>query len=261
MGRKTALSEVERAQIVILHKEGLSEREITKRISRSKTAVHQAIMRFKNFGSYKDKKRSGRSRKTTPRDDHLIRRIVVKSPTASCKNIRSALLQKGTSIHRTTVSRRLVHDFKLKAHKPAKKTRLTNAMKAKRLAFAQKYAHWDEDRWDNVLFSDESTIQQFAQRKRHVRRPVGARYDDRYTLATAKHPPSVMIWGAMSTKGTAGLFFLPTGTTMNGARYLDVLKNKLQIRMTVHSCDTFMQDGAPCHRSKIVSDFFEEEQD
>ena len=86
MGRKTALSEVERAQIVILHKEGLSEREITKRISRSKTAVHQAIMRFKNFGSYKDKKRSGRSRKTTPRDDHLIWRIVVKSPTASCKN-------------------------------------------------------------------------------------------------------------------------------------------------------------------------------
>ena len=162
MGRKTALSEVERAQIVILHKEGLSEREIIKRISRSKTAVHQAIMRFKNFGSYKDKKRSGRPSKTTPRDDHLIRRIVLKSPTASCKKIRSALLQKGTSIHRTTVSRRLVHEFKLKAHKPAKKPRLTNAMKAKRLAFAQKYAHWDEDRWDNVLFSDESTIQQFA---------------------------------------------------------------------------------------------------
>ena len=124
-----------------MHKEGLSEREITKRISRSKTAVHQAIMRFKNFGSYKDKKRSGRPRKTTPHDDHLIRRIVVKSPSASCKKIRSALLQKGTSIHCTTVSRRLVHDFKLKAHKPAKKTRLANAMKAKRLAFARKYAH------------------------------------------------------------------------------------------------------------------------
>ena len=141
MGRKTALSEVERAQIVILHKEGLSEREITKRISRSKTAVRQAIMRFKNFGSYKDKKRSGRPHKTTPHDDHLIQRIVVKSPTASCKKIRSAVLQKVTSIHRTTVSRLLVHDFKLKAHKSAKKPRLTNAMKAERLTFAQKYGH------------------------------------------------------------------------------------------------------------------------
>ena len=50
---------------------------------------------------------------------------------------------------------------------------------------------------------------------------LGARYNDRYTLATVKHPPSVMIWGAMSTKGTAGLFFLPTGTTTNGARYVE----------------------------------------
>ena len=82
-------------------------------------------------------------------------------------------------------------------------------MKAKRLAFAQKYAHWDEDRWDNVLFSDESTIQQFAQRKRHLRRPVGTRYDDRYTLATVKHPPSVMIWDALSTKGQLVSSFCP----------------------------------------------------
>ena len=69
--------------------------------------------------------------------------------------------------------------------------------------------------WDKVLFSDESCVQQFAQRKRHVRRPVGTRYNNRYTLAAVKHPPSVIVWGAVSTKGTAGLFFLPTGTTMN----------------------------------------------
>jgi len=31
-----------------------------------------------------------------------------------------------------------------------------------------------------------------------------------------KHPPSVMTWGAISTQGTAGLFFLDPGTTMNG---------------------------------------------
>ena len=31
-----------------------------------------------------------------------------------------------------------------------------------------------------------------------------------------KHPPSVMIWGAISTQWTAGLFFLDPGTNMNG---------------------------------------------
>ena len=64
-----------------------------------------------------------------------------------------------------------------------------------------------------------------------------------------------MIWGGMSINGTAGLFFLLPGTTMNGQKYLDLLKNKLELHMAVHKCSVFMQDGAPCHRAKIVTPF------
>ena len=42
---------------------------------------------------------------------------------------------------------------------------------------------------------------------------------------------------------------------MNGQRYLDLLKNKLELHMAVHNCTVFMQDGAPCHRAKIVTQF------
>lgn len=63
----------------------------------------------------------------------------------------------GKDVHRSTVSRRLVHDSKLKACKPRKKLRLSEAMKAKRIAFA-------EAKWDQFLFSDESTVQRFVQR-------------------------------------------------------------------------------------------------
>jgi transposase len=259
MGKKASLNETQRAQIVILCKEGQSERQISEKLSVSKTAVHQAIMKFKKSGLYCDQKRSGRPRKTTMRDDHLIRRIAVRSPMSSCKKIRSALLQKGTDVHRSTVSRRLTKEFGLKSHKPARKPLLTKTMKAKRLAFAKKYEHWDGHQWGEVLFTDESSIQQFGTRKCNVRRPIGTRFEERYTQATMKHPPSVMVWGAMSAKGTAGLFFLPKGTTMNGARYIEVLKEKLQLHMTVHNCNIFMQDGAPCHRSKIVQDYLKQE--
>ena len=190
--------------------------------------------------------------KTTPRDDHLIRSVAVRSPMSSCKKIRSALLLKGTDVHRTTIGRRLVNEFGIKSHKPAKKPK---PVKAKRVIFVNKYADWSEKQWGKVLFSDESTIQQFGTRKQQVRRPVSTRFEDRYTVATMKHPPSVMIWGAMSSNGTAGLFFLPKGTTMNGVRYLEMLQEKLQLHMVFHKCTTFMQDGAPCHRSKIVSKF------
>ena len=64
-----------------------------------------------------------------------------------------------------------------------------------------------------------------------------------------------MIWGGMSVNGTAGLFFLPVRTTMNAQRYTDLLKNKLELHMSIHNCTIFMQDGAPCHRAKIVTQF------
>ena len=64
-----------------------------------------------------------------------------------------------------------------------------------------------------------------------------------------------MIWGGMSVNGTAGLFFLPPETTMNGQKYVDLLKDKLELHMAIHKCKIFMQDGASCHRSKIVIQF------
>ena len=62
-----------------------------------------------------------------------------------------------------------------------------------------------------------------------------------------KHPSSQMIWGAMSKNGTAELCFLATGTTINGPKYVELLKNRLLLHMTVHSTTIFMHDGAPCH--------------
>ena len=84
------------------------------------TGSHQAIARFENFALYHDKKRSGRSRKTSSLDDNLIPQIAVCSLTSSCKKIHSVLLFKGTDVRGTTLSRHLVHDFNLKAFKPAK---------------------------------------------------------------------------------------------------------------------------------------------
>ena len=93
------------------------------------------------------------------------------------------------------------------------------------------------------MFSDESTLQQFVMRKRHIRRHPGKRFEDCYTIQTMKHPPSQMIWGAMSKSGTAGLYFLPQGTTMNVAKYVELLREKLKLHMYIHQCSIFMHDG------------------
>jgi len=48
---------------------------------------------------------------------------------------------------------------------------------------------------------------------------------------------------------------------MNGEKYVNLLKSKLELHMTVHNCQIFMHDSAPCHRSKIVKKLLEQKKD
>ena len=45
---------------------------------------------------------------------------------------------------------------------------------------------------------------------------------------------------------------------MNGAKYLDLLKDKLEINMVADDCSVFMHDGIPCHEAKSVKSFLRE---
>ena len=78
-------SETKRAQIITFYTEKYTKCQISMKLKCSKTAVHTAIM---NYGMYSEKMRCGMPRKTSPRDDHLIRRIATRSPTSSCSKIR-----------------------------------------------------------------------------------------------------------------------------------------------------------------------------
>lgn len=78
-----------------------------------------------------------------------------------------------------------------------------------------------------------------------------SRYLQRFTVKTVKHPPSVMVWACFSGKGGRGsLYFLPAGATMNSERYVHVLEEKLFPWMAMHKATKFLQDGAPCHKSR-----------
>jgi len=67
-----------------------------------------------------------------------------------------------------------------------------------------------------------------------------------------KHPAKVMVWACFSWQGRGAIEFLKKGEMMNGARYLQILDDNLERFMERHRTTHFLQDGAPCHRSKIV---------
>ncbi len=53
-------------------------------------------------------------------------------------------------------------------------------------------------------------------------------------------------------QGRGSIYFLPKNQTMTGARYFPVLENHLALFMRIYGCTWFPQDGAPCHKSKVV---------
>ena len=82
MGKIRGLSVAERAKSVAWNKEGHSERQISKKLKFSKTAIYQANVKFRNFG---------RPKVISQRNDHLIKWMVVRSPTSLNKKIGSTL--------------------------------------------------------------------------------------------------------------------------------------------------------------------------
>ena len=193
MGGRSHMTETQRAQIVVLHQKGDLERQIGARIGCSKNVVHNSLKIFEKDRSYCDKPKLGRLRKISKRRDIMIKKAVVRSPSSTTNKIRSELLRKGTIISKKITRRCLSQEFGLKSCKPARKPRLTERMKSKRLAFAHKCAGWSPEQWANGFFLVESTEQQFATTQRHVWRAERKRYEHRYLAATVKHPPSLML--------------------------------------------------------------------
>ena len=186
-----------------------------------------------------------------------MKREVQKNPRLTAlklKNLHPELLE---NVAVRTMQHRLQKGLGLPSRKAAKKPLLAEQMKKQRIAFAKKYIQWTPAQWKRVMFSDESNCQVFRVGSPIVRRPhASSRFDPRFTIPTVKHPDSIMVWGAFSGEmGRAGLYFLPKNKKMNSDQYVKVLEEHMLGMFHIHSFEVFMQDNAPCHKSKKLRIF------
>ena len=56
----------------------------------------------------------------------------------------------------------------------------------------------------------------------------------------------------MSKHGTAGLYVLAPGTTVNGLKCVQLLQKKPNIHMFLHNTSILIHNGVPCHGLKVV---------
>lgn len=253
MGRKAQITPRKRAIICQYLKDGLSVTGIARKLKMPRTTVSGISIKFKATGSSEAGQRSGRPRISSIRDDRAVKLCSIKNPTFSSLEIKC---ETGLNFSTRTIRRRLSSEFGLRARRPAKKPLLNKKQRLKRIQFCKKYQHMTSDDWSHILFSDESTFCQFGSFVNFVRRPKSTRFDPKYTIATVKHSPKIMVWGCFSGNGRGSLYFIPNGKTVNTDLYLDILKNKLQLSMHLLDCQVFQQDSAPAHTSRIATAWF-----
>jgi transposase len=263
MARK-AVTVVEKVKIMTLWREKVSTRGIVDRTGVPLRTVERVIKQFRDAPEDElplRKSGSGRPKKTPMGTSKALRRSVMVNPCISAKDLKRQLPEYLGGVSIRTIQRRLKVDLQMPCRKAAQKPLINDKMRKKRLQFARKYKAWTKEQWGQVMFSDESTFRTLRVVSRTIRRPKGSyRYSSRYTVKTMKHPAGVMVWACFTGNvGRGSIYFLPPKVTMTGDRYLSMLKDKLPPFMGIHNASHFLQDGAPCHKTKKVMDWFKDQ--
>lgn len=253
MGQKADISDFIKGQIHTLKEEGYSQVQISKRLKISRHAVQNALRDPTPCVS----RRTGRKRKTSGRQDRFLKAVVVRSPHASSARVAQYARDNNIEVSSRTVRRRLSSEFNLVARRPAKKPLMTEKQRLSRIKFCREMIKKPADWWDRVMFTDESTFSQVrGSGSNYVRRPPGERLNPKYTLKTVKHPPSLMVWGGITSAGRCGLEIFGKGVKVNAEKYIEVLDAKVKLHMQITGSTIFQQDSAPCHTAKVVKKWF-----
>lgn len=136
---------------------------------------------------------------------------------------------------------------------PYLKPPLSDANKAKRLAFAHRWMANGNCTLENVIWTDESRVASNPNNRKISLWTNCA--DPLYQVKMHSGGNSVMFWGCFSKHGTGPLVSLVG--TMDGKEYIEVLKENLvpeltRAQKTIGGTWRLMQDNAPCHTSKVV---------
>lgn len=164
MAKGRELTIEERARIKALHDAGWSYRKIASDLKCSLSTINYTLNKIKSTKSYANRPRTGRKRKLSKKDAHVLKLLSLRDRKKSSKQqsdeINKALPQ-GTTIASST-TRRYLREEGLFGRVAIKKPLLRRQNRIKRLRFAKQHKDWTKDDWNKVLWTDESKFELFG---------------------------------------------------------------------------------------------------
>ena len=241
MASKKRVSHDDRVKMVVLRDEGYSLQEIASKLKCNRNTVCRTLAKQRACGTVDDRKRSGRPRISTHRDDRVLQRICLHNRRFTSSHLKREWEQSsGVTSSARTVRRRL-DDVGLFGRMDRKKPLLTDLHRQLRLQWAKERKNWGVDQWYKVIWSNESKFNLFGSNGRvYIRRRVREDYLPECVQSTVKFGGgSVMVWGCVTSDGVGPL------TTVDGRMkakdYIDLLEQTLVSFMTTMGSDYVFQ--------------------
>uniref|UniRef100_A0A9J7Y2K5 Transposase Tc1-like domain-containing protein n=1 Tax=Cyprinus carpio carpio TaxID=630221 RepID=A0A9J7Y2K5_CYPCA len=206
MGKTADLTVVQKTIIDTLHKEGKPQTFIAKEAGCSQSAVSKHVNRMLS-----GRKKCGRKRCTTNRENRSLMRIVKQNRFKNLSELHKKWTEAGVKASRAT-THKLVKDFGYSCRISLVKPLLNHRQCQRRLTWRR--------RTGLLPSGPKSSFQMRASFVFHLETKSprvwgkgGEAHSPSCLKSSVKFPQSVMIWGAMSSAGVGPLCFLKTKVT------------------------------------------------
>ena len=245
-------------RILYFNRMGKSARKIVEQLASegyivSKSGVQGFLNKVEESGSILRKPGSRGKSKRTPEILQAIDHRMEADDETSLSDLKSLLEKEGVQVSITTIHRwRSELGWSSKGTKYCQMIREANI--EKRFRWAQ--GNVDDLRLDNLIFTDETTVQLENHRRTCCyKRGMKPRYKPR-----PKHPIKVHVWAGISYRGSTGACIFEG--KMNAPLFTSILKETLIpfIKEVYPDGCHLIQDNDPKHCSRVAQCFYEDEE-
>lgn len=248
------LTNVQRERAIGMLNAGMSKCAVARIFNCTRATIYSLCNRLQQTGSTSDRPRPGAARVTSRADDQRIRLLHLRNrqqtATRTCQEVFRG------RISPQTIRNRLRH-YGLRSRRPYVGPVLRQRHRIARVNWSQQHAHWTQQRWNRVLFTDESRFNvSFGDGRTRVWRRTGERYTDACVSERDRFGGgSCMVWGGIIGNQKTPLLVIRGNLTAR--RYIDEVLNPIAIPFIARQGANviFQQDNATAHSAALTTAF------
>jgi transposase len=227
-----------------------STRAISKETGIPRSTVQRYLVKYKKAIPVEEVRNNGRPSKLNARTRACLVSLVAENQFLTSKQLANELERRMDVKVTPMTVRNQLHSLNYSNALPRNVPAITSQAKVKRVDFAKENANTN---WDNVFFSDETTIQLNANLT-----CAWHKKGSKPTNPTSRFNRKLMFWSAVSTWSKFDLIEIEG--TMTSLKYVDLLRSMFVpwVRRQKKGRWIFQQDNAPSHTARHSKAFFEE---